>query len=324
MRIAVIGAGATGSLLSHLLHAGGGEVHLYERRAERRERLKADGLVLRGALEAEERLPVRAPGEADVPYDLIVLAVKAGDTGDALRPLSPFVHRGTLYMSVQEGFAAEELAGMVGGERVVVAVPWFSAEEGEEGEVLVEEVRSLVLGGLQAGFAASRLEELRGVLGGSGVAAVSLQENIGPEIWRRVRAAAGISCLCSLCGEVPESIRYREEVAGYTHEAAEECARVAASHGVEPPHEESPWDAAVWRRLRPPMLRDVMHGAATEVRWLCGRVAERAGERGEKTPVTGALLSLVKEMERGQRGPGEHNLRELRRRVQEEKGMSLL
>jgi len=210
----------------------------------------------------------------------------------------------------------------------VAAAPWFSAEEGEEGEVWVEEVRSLLLGGMQAGGDASRLAALSETVGGPVMTAVGLREDIRPELWRRVRDAAGVSCLCGLCGEAPASLRsreeWREELTFYAREAAEECARVAALHGVELPDEDSPWDAAVWRRLRPPMLRDVMRGAATEVEWLCGRLLERAGEHGLKAPVTGALFSLVRELERGQREPGAHNLRELGRRVEEERGMSLL
>lgn len=324
MRTAVIGAGAAGSLAAHLLHGGGSEVHLYEIREERRKQLQSQGLRLRGALQVEERFPVHAPGEAEVPFDAVVLAVKAVDTGDALRPLSPFVHRHTFYLSLQDGFAAEELAGLVGGEKTVVAVPWLSAEEEEDGAVRVEAVRSLVLGGLQAGFDSSRLAALAEAMGGTLETVVGVAEDIRPEVWRRLRAAAGVSSLCALLGEVPDAARAREEVGRYAREAAEECERVATLQGASLQERESPWDAAVWRRLRPPMLRDVMRGAATEVGWLCGSIAEKGGREGLKTPVTSALLSLVRELEKGARSPGADNLRELRRRVDEERGMSLL
>ncbi len=324
MRISVIGAGAAGSLVAYLLHAGDCEVSLYEKREERRLQLRSRGLRLCGAMEAEEELPVCAPGEADAPFDLIVLAVKAGDCGDALRPLSPFVHRNTLYLSLQDGFAAEELAGMTGKERTLAAMPWFSAEEEEDGTVRVEELRSLVLGGLQDWTEPSGLAAVAEALGRPCATCVGLAEDMRAEAWRRVRAAGVVSALCALLGEVPEGICTRKEIDLYACEAAEECVRVAALQGTDLRESESPWEAAVWRCLRPPMLRDVMSGAATEATWLCGRVVEMGGREGARTPVTSALLSMVRELERGQRSPGMDNLRELERRVGEEKGMSLL
>jgi len=322
MRVAVIGAGAMGSLVSYLLHAGGMEVVLYESREKREAEIRANGVRLRGAVAGRESLGVRSPGESASPFDFIILAVAAGAGGDALRPLSPFVHRDTLYLSLQEGSAVEELAQLVGDSRVGGAVALASAMETSTGEVEVEEFRSLVMGGFipegSPGFS-PLVEAVNAVCPGKALLTTGLDK----EIWRRLEAAAAVSGLCAVLGAVPEEIKGRDEVDALCREAAEECRRAAASTGPETFPPGSPWEDAVWRCLKPPMLRDLEAARGTEVEYLSGYIVGRSRARGRSAPVHSAMCSLVKEMESGRRRPGEGSLKELQRRVREERGMAL-
>jgi 2-dehydropantoate 2-reductase len=72
------------------------------------------------------------------------------------------------------------------------------------------------------------------------------------------------------------------------------------------------------------MLLDLEAGRKTEIEYLSGRVVERARAARVPAPVHGAILSLVGEVSSGRHHPGEIAVRELKRRVMEEKGMSLL
>ena len=321
MRTAVIGAGAVGSLAAWLLHLGGAEVVLYERREERLRRLREEGIVLRGAVEARFRPRLGEEGEMPAPFDLMVLAVDAGRTGEALRPLSPFVHRGTAYLSLQDGFAAAELASLVGGERTFVALPWLSAEETSTGEVEVEELRALVLGPF-AGVGAEELERMAGLFARC-PCGVDMETGVIGNIWERLMYAGPVSGICAVAGTAPGEARRDARLDELCGEAAEECLRVALAAGVELPRPGSVWDGAVWRKLRPPMLRRVEGGGRTEVDWMSGRVVETAREAGVPVPVHGAILSLVRELESGRHRPGEAAVRELARRAGEERGMSL-
>ncbi|MGQ9757941.1 MAG: ketopantoate reductase family protein [Actinomycetota bacterium] len=327
MKVAVIGAGAMGSLATHLLIRAGMEVVLYEVREDRLSYLRSKGLRLRGALEGESRPESRHPGEGGRPFDVLILAVKACATAEALRPLSPFVHRDTFYLSLQEGSAGEELAELVGIERAWAALAWASAAENGEGEVEVEECRSLVLGPVSPrggvseppglAFLAGAFEE---VFSGEVVVKQDLREGL----FARLQAVAPVSSLCALLGKVPRDLRDGEEMGAWIREAAGECARVAASRGLELPALLDPWWEAVWDRLPPPMLRDVMAGRPTERVHVTGFLLREA-ERGEtRTPLLSALHSLLGEVERRERVPGEPLLRELRRRISEERGMSLM
>lgn len=309
-----------GCIAAHLLQSGGMEVVLYERREGRVDDLAGGGIRLRGDLDVEEAVEVRKPGEPTRPFDFFVLAVPAGAEGEALRPLSPYVHRETVYLSAQEGSAVEELARLVGEERAGGAVSFVSAVESESGEVEVEEFRRLAVGSFLPGRE-SAFEPLVRAAQAALPGKVELTSDLEGEIWRRLESAAAVSGLCAALGAAPAEIAEREEARVLCREAAEEAAREAGGGPATP--EGSPWEEAVWRAVKPPLLRDLEAGRKSEIDCLSGRVVRQARSRGRAAPVHSAMLSLVREMESGRQKPGEAGFRELMRRVREEKGMSL-
>lgn len=311
-----------GSLAAFLLHFAGAEVVLYESREERRSLLRERGIVLRGAIEGGCAPEVGEVGKAEAPFDLMVLAVDAGQTGEALRPLSPFVHRDTVHLSLQDGFAAAELASLVGADRTLVALSWISAEELHSGEVEVEGMRALKLGCL-ADEGVGWLEELSAALGRTCPCGVEVVPDVDAATWFRLQSAAAVSGVCAVTGMAPLQARADGRLDALCREASEECRRSAASLGVELTVPESPWDEAVWEALRPPMLKRVEAGKATEVAWMSGRIVETARGSGLPVPVHGAMLTLVREIEGGRHRPGEAAARELKRRAEEDRGMSL-
>ncbi|MBN2027660.1 MAG: ketopantoate reductase family protein [Actinobacteria bacterium] len=323
MRIAVIGAGAMGGIMSMLCWKAGMGVTVYDVREERLADIKKSGMRVTGALNGETFPEVGRAGEATAPFDVMVLAVGAEETGVALRPLSPFVHRDTMYVSVQDGSAVVALASMVGEERAFSALGWVSAFETTAGEVEIEEMRSLVLGSFLPGAEARLVpvvEAIEAVYPGT----TRLAADLEGEMWRRLECAAAVSALCAIAGAVPQDVRGLDDLNAFCEEAAEECRQVAASVGRELPATISTWEDAVWHSVKPPMLRDVEAGRKTEVACLSGYVVERARAAGIAVPVNSAILTLVKEMQSGRHRPGETALSELRRRIAEEKGMSLL
>lgn len=161
---------------------------------------------------------------------------------------------------------------------------------------------------------------LQAVLPGKSTLSGDLEE----EIWRRAEAAAAVSGLCAISGVTPREARGVEGLDALCIEAAAECRRVATSSGYGLPATGSPWEDAVWRGMKPPMLRDIEAGRKTEIDYLSGHVVKRARVAGIAVPVHGAILSLVREIESGRHQPGEVAVKELKRRVAEEKGMSLL
>lgn len=323
MRIAVIGAGAMGSLACFLLGDAAHDVVIYETRRERAAAIAEHGVRVRGDVTGTVFPRAGRVGEAGAPYDAIILAVGAGDSGDALRPVSPFVHRDTVYLSMQDGDGVSALAALVGEDRAFAALAGVSAREDEDGVVEVEEYRSLVMAPYAPGGeeALPRLAEaLRPVHPGK----VTIAGDLERAIWRRMESAAAVSGLCAVSGLPPREARRLHELDRFCVEAAAECREAAAHAGGEGEPRPSPWEEAVWDRIKPPMLLDLEAGRKTEIEYLSGRVVERARAARVPAPVHGAILSLVGEISSGRHHPGEIAVRELKRRVTEERGMSLL
>jgi 2-dehydropantoate 2-reductase len=323
MRVAVIGAGAMGSLMALLLCDAGAQVVVYDSRQERISAVREEGIRVKGALNGEAFPETGMLGDTTAPFDLMVLAVSAEDGGRALRPLSPFVHRDTLYVSLQEGNAVSALAGLVGEEKAFAAVARVSAFETFSGEVEVEGFRSILLGGLLPG-SEHAIEPLAKAVETVHAGKVLLTSDLEGEIWKRLEAAAAVSGICAISGVVPREARELDDLDGLCEEAAGECRRVAASGGRDLPAAASPWDDAVWSVTKPPMLRDIEAGRRTEVAHMSGYIFERARAAGGEAPVHSAALTLIGEMESGRHRPGEAAVKEFKRRIAEEKGMSLL
>jgi 2-dehydropantoate 2-reductase len=316
MRIAVIGAGAMGSIISYLLLPDN-EVILFESRPERVEEISSNGVRLQGDLQGQAHIPIRSPESGENPFDLIILAVSTVSSAAALRPLSPCVHRSTIYLSMQEGSALDELVDLVGVERAAGCLAGVSAVELENGMVEVEELRSLVFGSRFSGMT-DPLSLLAQTIDASGVP-YELESDMEMAIWNRIRSAAPVSALCGILGGVPAEIRGLEEVDLLCREAASEWVIDAEAGDIL---RLATWEEAVWGWVSPPMLRDIEAGRETEIYFLGGQLLKTsAGER--PMPVSKAMVSMIVEIQSGRQAPGERAWRELRRRVADEKGMGL-
>ncbi|MGO9175904.1 MAG: ketopantoate reductase family protein, partial [Desulfobaccales bacterium] len=100
MKIAIIGPGALGGLLGALLFEAGEEVTLVDYLPARAARLSRQGLRLRTPAGEERKIPVPIglPGEAG-PAELIIVAVKAHQTGAAALSLRPLMAESGLALS---------------------------------------------------------------------------------------------------------------------------------------------------------------------------------------------------------------------------------
>lgn len=318
MRIAVIGGGAAGTLFSFLVQEAGCEVVVYEKRSERRRELERH-VSLRGTLEGEAVFRVRAPGEPDAPFDVMVLAVPAEETPAALRSASPFVHRDTFYLSLQEGFAWEIVEEMVGRGRAAAALSWVSSRVLPDGGLEVEEIRRVVFGAGEGG-PIDGVENLCGVLRSRLGEKAAVTGDLRGETCLRTAVVWPVGALCSILDSPPvEAVKRKEavDICGRALEEAENALGLRARIT-------DAWEESVWKRIPPPMPTFLRRDGRSEGAFLGGRILREAGAKGFRPPVTSALFSLVRELETGRMKPGERCLRELVRRLDEEEGMSLL
>lgn len=143
-KIAVVGAGAVGSVVGGLLARTGEDVTLIARKAHV-DAINADGLSITGALgdfivtpQAEEELRFRP--------DLVLLTVKTQDVETVCEQIKPYITDVPL-VSLQNGVRSDDIAGIVlGQDSIVGGVVLFNATFSNPGCVTYGVQGSLLVG----------------------------------------------------------------------------------------------------------------------------------------------------------------------------------
>ena len=131
MRIAVVGAGAVGSVYGALLARSGHEVTLVDVAAEQVDAINRDGIVLAGAGGDEPAVPAAASTDAAAAggAEAVLVLVKAYATGAAARSLAPHLGEDAIAVTLQNGLGNDRaLAAVLGPDRVVAGATTVGAE----------------------------------------------------------------------------------------------------------------------------------------------------------------------------------------------------
>ena len=133
MNIAVIGAGAIGSIVAAYLTKAGQDVVLVGREAQVKE-ICGNGLKIRGA-RGEETIKVKALTRLDQQYDLVIFTVKTQDVETAVSENFGFL-RDSLILSSQNGVQADlHLKENFCQENMFSSIVMFGATYIQPGEV---------------------------------------------------------------------------------------------------------------------------------------------------------------------------------------------
>lgn len=108
MRIALIGAGAMGTIIGAHLTEGGYDVELIDNYKEHIEALRKDGAKIIG--EVEKTVPVKAifPDEVSGKYDLVISLTKHSGIIESLENIKPYTNSDTIILTLQNGMPEEK------------------------------------------------------------------------------------------------------------------------------------------------------------------------------------------------------------------------
>ena len=267
MRVAVLGQGAIGTLVSKALD---GRVSL-----TRIDRSKAP---LNGAVE---------------PIDIAIVTTKSQGTAWAAEIANRVLAKRGTVLTIQNGLGhRERLAAVLGDDRVAVGVIYVGASL--DGETL----RATGPGRVELGRAAY-VDELAAALQAGGMT-VAVVDDPWPAVWRKLVGNAAVNPVSALVG-VTNGELLQHPAARIVDAAARESARVASAEGVPISDSEA---ITLWRAMaeltamnRSSMLQDVRSGRPTEIDWINGEVIRRGRRHGVPTPVNESLLKLVEVLE---------------------------
>lgn len=303
MRIAVIGAGAMGSLFGSRLAAVGNDVTLVDVWQEAVARMNAGGLRLTGSDGQEVTLPVRATTDPATvgPVDLALVFVKCYDTEAAVRSAAPLLGAGTAVLSLQNGWGnAPRIAALVGPERVLAGVTYHSATVLGPGRIHHAGVGPTFIGELN-GAASDRLARVAAAFNAAGLETTATPA-ILTEIWAKLSLNVCTLPLSSLLRFHARQLGEHAGTLALMRELMREVVAVANAQGV-PLDAEERWTtitSGLARRApgsKPSMLQDVENHRRTEIDVICGAVVEAGQRLGLPTPYNQAMLWLVRSLE---------------------------
>ena len=166
MEIAVLGAGALGSIISAHLARAGESVQLIAR-GERALNLQQNGITITGLSEFNVWCPVITDTNDLTGKDVLILAVKTHDVESAISDLSGKKFGSVL--SVQNGvYGNEQLAKAFGVEQTLGATASFSGEVTPQGEVKFTANAGFFIGELPTGTS-PRVNALAKMLNSAGI-----------------------------------------------------------------------------------------------------------------------------------------------------------
>lgn len=301
MRIAIVGAGAIGSLFGGLLHEAGLEVSLIGRWREHIERIQTQGLlILQGEKERTINVKAYTSPKGIGTVDLVILLVKAYSTEEAVSQCLPLFGRDTFILSLQNGLGNKEgICQHVPPGRVLLGVTNQGAYVVMPGVVCHAGLGDTLLGPLEPS-SWERAEDVVRAFNSAGLKSRIVSDLEGT-IWGKLLINVGINPLGALTGRRNGELLEVPELCHLMKMAVAEAAEVARRKGVNLPYPD-PFErvkeaARASASNKCSMLQDLERGKRTEVQAINGAVAAMAKELGIAAPVNEALTVLVKARE---------------------------
>lgn len=298
MKIAVIGAGAMGSVMGGLLAKAGNEVVLVDVWREGIEAINRNGLRIN-----DEVMKVWAtdqPTEVGM-VDLVLVFVKCYHTETAVRNALSMIGPETVVLSLQNGWGnAPRITKIVGEDKLLLGVCYHSATVAGPGHVL-HVGKGMTFMGEVSGKLTKRLAQIADVFKEAGIE-VTTTAGVLKEIWSKLALNVCTLPTSALLRFYAPQLVQHEAMLNLMKALLEEVIAVAHAQRIPLDFDER-WEAITGLLKRcaatakSSMLQDVEKSRQTEIDVINGAIVE-AGERlSIPVPFNRAMVWMVKSLE---------------------------
>jgi 2-dehydropantoate 2-reductase len=304
MKIAILGAGAMGSVVGALLAKAGNDVTLIDVWEEAVEAINRDGLKIQskaGEIAAHKIRAVTSPAQVAGPVDLLLVFVKCYHTLDAVKSALPILRPDSTVLSLQNGWGnGPRIAEVVGKERVVLGVCYHSATVLGPGHVLHAGQGRTFIGEMD-GAVTPRVQKIAEAFKAAGLD-LEASGQVLKEIWSKLALNVATLPTSSTIRLAAEKLPNTPEMQSLMRALLLEVVSVAQLQGIALDFTER-WNAitGLLGNLAPntkgSMLQDVENRRRTEIDVMCGAIVEAGQRLGFATPYNNAMLWLVKALE---------------------------
>jgi len=307
-RYLIFGTGSLGSVIGGLMHLQGADV-TFVGRGRYFDGVLEKGLRITGIWGDHFIPPGEIKGLTGQPdindkFHVILLCVKATDTGSASAIAAPLLDDEGIMVSVQNGLGNwETIAAQVGDGRTVGGRVIFGAETLEPGTVKVSACADKVLlGEVFAPVNDSLLKALEEDLNASGIPTLVVsRDEMHSAIWDKVITNSALNPLGAILEVTYGRLRDDPEARAVMRQVIAEAFAVMEAKGVRLPFKTTDdCYQVLMKRLLPAtdhrssMLQDIAMGRKTEIDTLSGAISRYGKEVGVPTPYNDLLTALIK------------------------------
>lgn len=297
MRIAVLGAGAMGSVYGARLAKAGADVTLLDVNDAHIAAINTGGLhVALDEGDSTHHLPAMRPEAFQAPADLVLLFTKVFHTEAALASIQPLL-TDTYVLSLQNGVGnVDRIAAHVDRDRILVGMTMTPAEYLGPGRVASHGAATTDLYSA-SGRDLPILHKITALMDKGGITA-RLEPDIDVAIWEKATFNCSLNPVCALTGGTPGSVGASEPGRRLAAQVAAEAIAVANASGIAASLDKvtAMMEHAFAHHLHhePSMLQDRMAGRRTEIDALNGAVVRIGEGLGVPTPANRIITDLIR------------------------------
>ena len=320
MRIALIGAGAMGTIIGAHLTEGGYDVELIDNYKEHIEALRKDGAKIIGGV--EKTVPVKAifPDEVSGKYDLVISLTKHSGIIESLENIKPYTNPDTIILTLQNGMPEEKSKMVFPEENLMGGGMEFSGTfvgPGVSKLASAKETLGISFGSYQ-GPVTEKVLKVKEVLGALGH--IEVTDNLRGVRWTKLSDNSTFSGFQTALGCTVGEILNDNDAMDCIAQIGMECAKVIQAQGVTPVElfgllptpervcfstpEEKEKVKAYWIDVYSPyraqiasMLQDLRNGKKCEIDNINGETVRIADQVGVPVPFNKKIVEVITKLQ---------------------------
>ena len=300
MKIAILGAGAIGSLFGALLWESGEDIVLIGRK-KHVEAIRSRGLKISGISGERIVKPKAVTTTQEVgKVDLIIISVKSYDTEQAAKDALNMVHPDTVVLTIQNGLGnIEKLSEIIGEKHVIGGVTMQGSTFIKPGEIYHAGKGPTIIGELN-GEITDRVKRIAETFNKAKIE-TKITRNIRGVLWDKIIINAGINALTAITRMKNGELLKVSEIKKTMIEAVKEAVNVAKALNIKLEVEDHVKKVIevveATANNKSSMLQDIERGKKTEIDFINGAIVKLGKKLGIKPPVNEILTALVKGIE---------------------------
>jgi 2-dehydropantoate 2-reductase len=301
LKIAIIGAGAMGSIFGSMLSKVS-EVSLIDINQDHVEAIRKNGLKVEnmdGSSSTFNLMITSRPEKLSDRVELAIVFTKSCNTRDAAHTARAILDPRGVALTLQNGIGnLEVIQDVLGPDNAIAGVTSHGGTFLGPGNV-----RHAGIGPTQIANMPSKkilIEKICQIFNAAGID-TSLSDNVNSLIWGKLIINVGINALTAICRVPNGVIGKTSECVDIMKEAVSEAVAVADASGVMLPYDDP---VAQVKKVceataanRASMLQDILRGARTEIGAINGAIIDRAQALEISTPVNRFLYRVIKAIE---------------------------